>query len=75
MKEDEIHAVPFRSDTQPFLSSDECEIVAQFQKKLLEALNESIFEFRLRIFVLQIQEFKDERVPHMCVGGQGIYLD
>jgi hypothetical protein len=28
VKEDEINLVPFRSDAQPHLSSDECEIVA-----------------------------------------------
>src|ERR1017187_3694967 len=74
VEENQINPVPFGSDAQPFLSSDECDIVAQFQKKLLEALNESIFEFRLRIFVLQIQEFEDEGVSHMRVSGQSLLL-
>ena len=36
VEENQIDPIPFGSDAQPLLSSDECEIVAQFQKKLLE---------------------------------------
>ena len=32
VEENEINPVPFGSDAQPFLPSDECEIVAQFQR-------------------------------------------
>jgi len=35
MEENQVNPVPFGSNAQAFLSSDECEIVAQFQKKLL----------------------------------------
>ena len=75
MEKNQVDPIPFGSDAQPFLSGDESEVVAQFQKELLEALNESILEFRLRIFVLQIQELEDERVSHVRVGGQRIFFD
>jgi hypothetical protein len=68
VEENQINPIPFGSDVQAFLSSDEGEIVAHFQEKLLETPNESIFEFRLRIFVLPVQEFQDERVSHLRVG-------
>jgi len=51
VEENQINTIPFGSDAQPLLSGDEREIIAQFQKKLLDALDERIFEFRLRIFV------------------------
>ena len=51
VEENQINTIPFGSDAQPILSSDEREIIAQFQKKLLDALYERLFEFHLRIFV------------------------
>ena len=51
VEENQIDTIPFGPDAQPLLSGDEREIIAQLQKKLLDALDERIFEFRLRIFV------------------------
>jgi len=51
VEENQINTIPFASDAQPLLPGYEREIIAQFQKKLLDALDERIFEFRLRIFV------------------------
>jgi hypothetical protein len=68
VEENQINPIPFGSYAQALLSSDECKIVAQFQKELLKAPDEYVFEFRFRILVLQIQELEDEGISHVCVG-------
>src|SRR5205809_7982374 len=72
MEENQIDPIPLGSDAQPLLSSDEREIVAQLQQELLDAPNQRIFEFGLRIFVVQIQELEDERISHVRVNGQSL---
>jgi hypothetical protein len=54
VEENQINPIPFGSYAQALLSSDECKIVAQFQKELLKAQDECVFEFRFRTLVLQI---------------------
>jgi len=74
VEENQINPIPFGSYAQALLSSDERKIVAQFQKELLKAPDECVFEFRFRILVLQIQELEDERISHVRVGQEGLLL-
>src|ERR1044071_9131769 len=68
MKENQINPVPLRSDAQSLLSGHECEIIPQLQQKLFEALDKGIFELRLRVFVLQIQELENEWISYVSIG-------
>ena len=52
MKENEVDTKPGVVDTKP----------AQFQKKVGEAMDERLFQVRLRVFVFEVEEFENERV-------------
>ena len=53
MKEEEIHTIPFGTDSEPFLTSNECKIISQFQEKLFELSNKSLFQLSFGVLILQ----------------------
>ncbi len=57
MKEHEINTVPLIADPETFLTADKGEIVAQFQQEALHVADEGLFQVKLRVFILEIEEF------------------
>lgn len=70
MKQKQVDPIPLVSDTKTFLAGDEREFAAQFQKEFLQMLDERVFQLTLRVFVLQVQEFENERVTDVIGGGR-----
>src|ERR1035438_3811255 len=62
MEEDEIDAEPIVINAQPALARHECKIIAQLKEKIGKMLDERLFQGGLGVFVLEVEEFEDERV-------------
>ena len=56
MKKKEVHPIPFVPDPQPFLASNKGEIISEFQEKLFQAMNESIFKGAFGVLILEAKE-------------------
>ena len=56
VKEHEINAVPLVADAEALLTADEGEVVAQFQQEALHVTDEGLFQLKLRVFILEIEE-------------------
>jgi hypothetical protein len=46
-----------------------CKFASKLQKEFLQMLDESVFQFTLRIFVLEVQKLENEGVANVVVGG------
>jgi hypothetical protein len=62
MEEDEVDTEPCVVDAKPALAAQEGKIVAQLQEEVGEAVDEGLLQVRLGVFVLEVEEFEDERV-------------
>ena len=62
MEENEVDAEPFVVDAKPALAANEGKIVAQLQQEIGEMPDERLLQIRLGVFVLEVEEFEDERV-------------
>ena len=60
MEEEQIDAMPLVADAEAALAADETEIVAELEEEFFEVLDEGVFEFGFRVFVLEIEELEDE---------------
>jgi hypothetical protein len=69
VKEKKIDAIPFPADSQPALATDERKVAAELEQKVLKVPQERFFKVGLRVFVFQPEEFENERVAHLFVGG------
>ena len=55
--------MPFVARSQPFLTSDECKIVSEFERELLPVVNQIPFERAFRVFIFQCKKLHDQGVP------------
>ena len=58
MKEEQVYAIPFVTNTKALLSADETEITAQFQEEGLQMTDERLFQVGFGVFILEAEEFK-----------------
>ena len=71
MEKHQVDAEPFVIDPQAALAADEREIIAQLEEECLEMADQSVFKVGFGIFILQVEEFQNERVFDFLLGGQG----
>ena len=72
VKEQQVHPKPFVPDSQPLLSRDEREFVAEFEQKSFKVSNQGILQVALGVFILQIQEFENQRVADFFISRHSI---
>ena len=77
VKEYEVDAEPVVVDPEPTLPSKKSKIIAQFQKKIGEVLNQRFFQFRFGVFILEIEKFENEWIldglfRRDCIAGFGM---
>ena len=68
MEKKKVHPKPAVSCAQPSLSTDEREIATQLEQKILEPVNEGVFEIAFGILVLQVKELQDIRILDRFLG-------
>jgi len=51
---------------------DEGEFVAKFQQKFFEMLDQGLFQFTFRVFILEAEEFEQQWVANFLIGGDCI---
>ena len=73
VKEKEIDAIPFATNPQPALTTDESEVASKFEQETFQMPQERFLKIGLGIFVFQPEEFENERVAHFFIGGDGIF--
>jgi hypothetical protein len=71
--ENQVHPIPFITDTQPLLSSPKGEIASQFKQKSLQAMNKCLFQVTLRILILETKEFEHIRFLNLLSRGDPIF--
>ena len=54
------------------LASDESEVASEFEQEGFEVADEGVFEFGLGVFVLEAEEFEDERVFDFLLGRDAV---
>jgi hypothetical protein len=64
VKEKQIHAIPLGINAESALPIHKCEIIAKFQQKFLQVLDESFLKVGFRVIVLEIQKLQNERIAH-----------
>ncbi len=69
MKQEQVDPIPLVPDAKAFLEGDKRELASRLQKEFLQMLDESVFQFTLGVFVLQVQKFENERIAEVVVGG------
>ena len=75
MKEQEINAIPFVADAQPFLAANEGEVAAEFQEEMFEVVDERVFEVGLGVFVFKAEKFENEGVFDLLFRGDDVRRD
>src|SRR5579859_1543447 len=68
VEQQQIHAIPFVTNPQTPLPSDERKVVSQFQQELFQMKNKRLLQVILRVFILQSEKFQEERVPNFLIG-------
>jgi hypothetical protein len=72
VKQEEIDAKPGVVDTEPLLPTEKSEVVAQLQQKIGEIVDECLFKIAFRLFVLEAEKLKHERVFNGFLRRDGI---
>ena len=70
VKQKQVNPIPLVSDTKAFLAGDEREFATKLQEKFLQMLDEGLFQFTLRVFVLEVKELENEGVADVIIGGE-----
>jgi hypothetical protein len=72
VKQDQIDAIPFGSDPNAFLPRHEGEPVPEFQEKPFEMPHERLFEIRLAVFIVEVEELQQIGIADFVLRGDGI---
>ena len=72
VKEKQIHAVPFITNAQTFLSAHKGEVATEFEKKMLKVQNQSLLEVAFGLFVFQAQELQNIGIFDLLFRGNGV---
>jgi len=75
MEEQQVDTIPFRADAEPSLAPNKCEVIAEFQEKSFEFVDERIFEIRFRVLILKVEEFQDEWISDLVTGSAPANLE
>jgi len=62
MEENEVNAEPGVVEAEAALATKESEVISQFQQKISKMVDQGFFQIGLRVFILEIEEFEDERI-------------
>jgi hypothetical protein len=69
MEKEQVDPIPLVPYTKTFLAGDEREFATKLQEKFLQMLDEGLFQFTLRVFVLEVKELENEGVADVIIGG------
>jgi hypothetical protein len=72
VEEEQVHAIPLVVDAQPPLTADEGQVAAEFQQEGFQMPDERVLQFRLGVFVAQIEELQHQRIADRFVGGERV---
>jgi hypothetical protein len=67
MKKQQIDPIPFCSDAETLLPGNKCEVISELKQKALQLKDESLLQIGFRVFILQVQELQDKRIPNVIV--------
>ena len=72
MKKHQVDLEPLVIEPQLPLPSDEAKIVAQFEQKRFQVLDERFLQIALTVLVFQVEEFEHKRVTNFFLGGDRV---